>query len=155
LTFSRNETALPTALSTTGLEYASFLVGQVDNAGLSLYGPFNPHQTTFQYGFYGQDDFKLTPRITLNLGLRLDLYAPTSESHNYYAMMDPTKPNPAAGNLPGAYVFAGKDGIGKRLPLVDGYVPGVGPRVGIAWKLSNRLVLRSGYAISYFETGAF
>jgi hypothetical protein len=157
ITFLRNETALPTAatVSSTGLEYASLLLGQVDNMTVPLYGSFAPHNTTWQIAFYAQDDFKVTPRLTINYGLRFDLFTPLAESHNYYGIMDPTRPNPAAGNLLGTYVFAGQNGLGNRLPPGDKNSANLGPRVGLAWKLSDKLVVRGGYGISYFQTGAY
>ena len=63
MNFSRNQTALPTAIATTGLDFASFLLGYVDSAGLSIYGPYEPRQSTWQFGFYAQDDFKVYGRV--------------------------------------------------------------------------------------------
>ena len=155
MSFSRNQTALPTALSSTGLDFASFLLGYVNNAGLSIYGPFEPRQSTWQYGFYAQDDFKVTTRLTVNYGLRFDILTPLTEAHDFYSMVDTTKPNPAAGNLPGVYVFAGHDGVGSRIPPADKNSNNLGPRLGVAYSLNDRTVLRSAYGISYFQTGAY
>jgi hypothetical protein len=155
LTFSRNETADPNNLSKTGLEFASFLLGQVDSAGQSIYGDFAPKQRSWQMGFYGQDDFKITPRLTVNYGMRLDVYLPLAEKHDWYSMADLTTPNPAAGNLPGVYLFAGQNGLGDRIPPADHDALGWGPRVGFAYKLTDNMVIRSGYGISYSQTGAY
>jgi TonB dependent receptor len=155
LTFSRNETALPTALSTTGLEFASFLLGQVDQAGQSLYGSPLPHETTWQIGIYAQDDFKISQRVTINYGLRLDIYTPVGESHGFYGIMDPAIPNPDAGNLPGTYIFGHQNGYGNSLPPAINNTYNFGPRIGIAWKAGQKTAVRLGYGISYFATGAF
>jgi len=155
MSFSRNQTALPTALSSTGLDLASFLLGYVNNAGLSIYGPYEPRQSTWQYGFYAQDDFKVTTRLTLNYGLRFDILTPLTEANDYYSMVDTTKPNPAAGNLPGVYVFAGHDGVGSRIAPADKNSNNLGPRIGVAYTLNDKTVLRSAYGISYFQTGAY
>ncbi|MGE0406219.1 MAG: TonB-dependent receptor, partial [Candidatus Korobacteraceae bacterium] len=158
LGFSSNETAAPQTAQTragSGSSFASFILGQVDNSILPLYGNFAPHFNTYQIGMYVQDDFKITPRLTLNLGMRYDMYTPTAEAHNWYAMVDTTKPNPFAGNLPGAYSFAGLDGNGNRLSPADHNVHNFAPRLGLAYKLNDKTVIRSGYGISYFQAGAY
>jgi Carboxypeptidase regulatory-like domain/TonB dependent receptor len=155
LTLSRNETARPGSLSTTGLEYASFLLGQVDSALLPLRGDFFPKQRTGSVAFYAQDDFRVSSRLTLNYGLRLDILTPTTEAHNWYSMIDTQKPNPFAGNLPGVYVFAGQNGVGNRIGPADKISKNLGPRVGLAYKLNDKTVIRAGYGISYFQSGAF
>ena len=155
MNFSRNQTALPTAISTTGLDFASFLLGYVDSAGLSIYGPYEPRQSTWQFGFYAQDDFKITQRLTINYGLRLDILTPLTEANDYYSMVDTTMPNPAAGNLPGVYVFAGQNGVGSRIAPADKNSNNLGPRLGVAYALNDKTVLRSAYGISYFQTGAY
>ena len=155
MTFARNQTALPTDISRTGLDFASFLLGYVDSAGLSIYGPYEPRQSTWQFGFYAQDDFKITQRLTLNFGLRLDILTPLVEANDYYSMVDTTKPNPAAGNLPGVYVFAGQNGVGSRIPPAHKNSNNLGPRLGLAYALDDKTVLRSAFGISYFQTGAY
>jgi hypothetical protein len=155
LTFSRNETALPTALSTTGLEYASFLLGLVDSSSMNLEGGKTPHNLWSQAALYAQDDYKVTPTVTLNLGLRWDLYTPLTETHNWYSVMDPTAPNQVAGNLPGAYVFAGQNGQGSRLTYARNDSSNFSPRLGVAWRLNPKFVIRSAYGLSYFLTGAY
>ena len=155
MNFARNQTALPTAIGTTGLDFASFLLGYVDSAGLSIYGPYEPRQQTWQFGFYAQDDFKITQRLTINYGLRLDILTPLTEANDYYSMVDTTKPNPAAGNLPGVYVFAGQNGVGSRIAPADKNSNNLGPRLGLAYTVNDKTVLRSAYGISYFQTGAY
>ena len=71
---------------------------------------FIPREVWKQIGLYAQDDYKVTPRLSINYGLRWDLYTPLENSRNQYSVMDPTAPNPNAGNLPGAYIFAGMAG---------------------------------------------
>jgi Carboxypeptidase regulatory-like domain len=155
MNFARNQTALPTAISTTGLDFASFLLGYVDSAGLSIYGPYEPRQSTWQFGLYAQDDFKITQRLTVNYGLRFDILTPLVEANDYYSMVDTTLPNPVAGNLPGVYVFAGQNGVGSRIAPADKNSNNLGPRLGLAYALNDKTVLRSAYGISYFQTGAY
>ncbi len=112
-------------------------------------------QSTWQFGFYAQDDFKITQRLTINYGLRFDILTPLTEANDYYSMVDTTKPNPAAGNLPGVYVFAGQNGVGSRIAPADKNSNNLGPRLGLAYALNDKTVLRSAYGISYFQTGAY
>jgi hypothetical protein len=155
LTFSRNQTARPGSLSNTGLEYASFLLGQVDSGLLPIRGDFFPQERTGSVAFYGQDDFRVSSRLTLNYGLRFDVLTPTTEAHNWYNLVNTTLPNPFAGNLPGVYTFAGHNGIGSRLAPADKVSKNLGPRIGLAYKLNDKTVVRTGYGISYFQSGAY
>ena len=149
------EDPTPSALSSTGLPFASFLLGQVDSTTVPVVGGVAPHNIWKQYGLYVQDDYKVSPRLTLNFGVRWDLFTPLQEAHNWYSVMDPTAPNPAAGNLPGAYVFAGVNGQGSRLTYAKNDSSNFSPRLGLAWRVKDRFVIRSGYGISYFLTGAY
>jgi hypothetical protein len=68
--------------------------------------------------------------------------------------MDPTRPNPRAGNLPGAYVFAGQNGVGSRLTTnSETYMKAWGPRIGIAYRVAEHMVIRTAYGISYSPGG--
>ncbi len=155
MTFGRNATAHPAALGSTGNEAASLLLGLVDNANIpSLADTFVDYrQRTLDA--YLQDDFKITPNLTINLGVRWSLFLPLQERHDIYSAVDLAKPNPAAGGLRGSYVFAGRDGQGHRLSGGDSSANEFAPRLGVAWKVTQRLVIRSGYGISYFPTGLY
>lgn len=155
ITFSRGATGFPTSLGATGNEAASLLLGLVDNANIPSLKNTSVNYQWKTFDGYVQDDYKVTARFTLNFGVRWSLFVPMRERNNIYSAVDLAKPNPAAGNLPGTYVFAGLDGQGSRLSPVQDNVNRFAPRAGLAWKLSNRLVLRSGYGVSYFPTGAF
>ncbi len=152
--FDKNETAFPTGAlkDTTGLEYASFLLGQVDGAGEYINNTVAGSRWNY-FAAYAQDDYKLSPTLTLNLGLRWDLFTPLTEVANRYSIMDPKAPNPGAGNLPGAYVFAGK-GKSCLTTACGSDKKNFAPRLGLAWKVTQRSVIRAAYGISYYPTGA-
>src|SRR5579863_6324446 len=80
-----------------------------------------------RYAGYVEDNFKASPRLTLNLGLRYDLILPTVSAHNQFSWMDPTVVNPAIG-IRGAEVFATP---GERSP-VHTDTKAFGPRIGLA-----------------------
>lgn len=156
-TFSRNETAFPSAdlRATTGNAFASFLLGAVDNGSLLINEVTRGMRFPY-FAAYVQDDIKISRTFTLNVGLRWDLYPAITEVNNNYSIMDPTVPNPAAGGRLGALIYAG-DGPGRsgRRKLTDGTAyKNFGPRVGFAWTVAPRVVVRAGYGISYYQTGA-
>jgi outer membrane receptor protein involved in Fe transport len=158
--FGTGLTAFPSGdlRTNTGAAYASFLLGGVDSSSMYINDVVQGARWTY-LAFYVQDDFKLTPRLTLNLGLRWDSYTPVREVYDRQSVMDPTAPNPAAGGILGAYVFAGegsapRTGTSRLTTAQDTYKKAFGPRLGLAYKLSERFVIRTAYGISYAPGGA-
>jgi hypothetical protein len=152
MAFNSNETALPTASgrATSGHSFASFLLGQVDNANYN--GLFVVPGNRYRYfATFFQDDWKLTRKLTLNYGLRYEIYFPRVEAHDNFSGFDPALPNPGAGNLPGAVAFLG-EGPGRdnsRKSFADTDYKGFGPRLGFAYHLRQTTVLRGGYGLFY------
>ena len=159
LTFSTNSTANLASASAyaanTGYSYASFLLGAVANStstqqALGLVGSrFHP------FAVYFQDDFKATPKLTLNLGLRWD-YLPTyRETQDRWSFLNADIANPITGN-PGALQFAGDRGAGLscqcRTP-VNSYKRNFGPRIGFAYSVDDKTVFRGGFGILYSHAG--
>ena len=155
LNFSRNETADPQNLATTGNEVASFLLGQVDSSNIPVEKGISSDVYWRYLDLYAQDDYKVTSKLVLNYGLRFGLMTPYQERNYNYSIMDQNTPNPDAGNLPGSYIFAGKGGQGATLGYAHNDLETYGPRIGFAWNVIPRAVLRGGYGISYFPTGAY
>jgi hypothetical protein len=148
-TFSPLETSLPNSPNRdlTGNGYASFLVGAVDSARLSL----NVSATGNRYQYlagYVMDDWKVSKRLTVNLGARYDIPWTRREVANRMSSFDPSIPNPGADGRLGAYKFAGY-GAGRcnctRFDNIDYSL--VQPRFGFAYKLDDRTVIRGGYSI--------
>lgn len=100
------------------------------------------------YAAFVQDDWKVTRSFTLNVGVRWETHTPRVDANNRQNSFDTTKINPVSGT-PGVVTFAGRDGLGSKVYNSD-YV-NFGPRIGFAWKPSERrsLVVRSGYGV-YF-----
>ena len=92
------------------------------------------------YGFYFQDDWKVTARLTLNLGLRYEFNPPVYEKHDRISNFDP---------VTGSIVIAGQNGVGNTVYHAN--TNNLAPRFGFAWQPFGgaRTVIRGGYGIYY------
>ena len=147
--FSFLETAVPGATSfTSGSSFASFLLGAADSGATETirYLP----QTFAYHGFYAQDDWHLTKKLTVNLGLRYEFTLPPVAGGDQYTDFSPTTPNPAVNNYPGALIFAG-NGPGRqgKSSLIPGWFGAIGPRLGVAYALNDKTTIRAGAARSF------
>ena len=152
--FSRFQTADPANKNTTGNAFASFLLGAADSASQSNL-PVVIGQIRYGYhmGFV-QDNWRLTPRLTVNYGVRYEVPIGWHSRDGLYSNLDITKPNPGAANLPGAMVFAG---VGAGRSGVKRFYPtdysDVGPRLGFAYRLGDKTTIRGGFGIFYQTLG--
>ncbi len=148
--FSQLATAIPGDQSTnTGNAFASFLLGYAGTANLET--PRDVRQIWRHVGGYFQDDWRVSPKLTLNLGLRYEYTLPVvggalvygTDDPSGFSNFDPSVPNPAAGGLLGAMVFSGT-GAGRtgKDTTFDGYKNAFSPRVGIAYNLRPGTVIR-------------
>jgi hypothetical protein len=148
--FNNVETALPTSRSNTGHSFASYLLGQANSAQANFLYTVPANRYKYLAGFL-QDDWKVTRRLTLNLGLRYDLFFPRTEKYGNFSGLDVALPNPGAGGRPGAVAFLG-EGSGRdnsRTSFAETDYKSFGPRFGFAYALSNSSVLRGGYGLFY------
>ncbi len=92
----------------------------------------------------------MTDKLVVNIGLRYDINMPPTGLNDRWSDFSPTTPNPAAGNIPGAVLFAGSgDGrVGSRT-LADIWNKGIGPHLGFAYSKDSKTVIRGSYARSY------
>jgi hypothetical protein len=152
------QTAFPTNNSQTGDAIASALLGHINDAQISTTNFISSQKTA--WGFYAQDDWKVTPKLTLNLGLRYELWSPIDERFARQANFDldsltlfiPKGPNQDAA-LPPNFATAY-----PTVKVLRGTVPStlipwdkfdIGPRIGAAYQVMPRTVLRVGYGIFY------
>ena len=160
LGFGSEFTDNPASPSSGGSAFASFLLGIPDFGSIT-----SLHNVDYRrqiYAGYVQDDFRATPRLTLNLGLRYEFFSTIKEANDEGATFDfasqgllvpkgqtmqltPT----LAASIP---IFA----TGSR-GLIDRDLNNFAPRIGLAYQITNKLVLRSGYGIFYGgqENGPF
>ncbi len=135
---------------------ASALFGLVNTTTLN-YGAFSGVRYK-DFSIYAQDSYKLRPRLTINYGLRYDIDIPATEAYDRFSAVDPTLPNPGAGGIPGAYTYYG-NGPGRNGSIrpQDLYTKAFGPRVGFAYSINDKTVIRGGYGIFYepLKEGSF
>jgi hypothetical protein len=142
--FSSLQTQLPGFVNETGHAFASFLLGQVASTNRSVIASFFGYRTSTP-ALYFADDWKATRRLTLNIGLRWEIFGPLSEVASRMSGLDPKAPNPGAGGRPGALVFVGDQG---RNTFQNWYFKMLNPRFGFAYQLvENKIVVRGGYGI--------
>ncbi|MBO0797327.1 MAG: TonB-dependent receptor [Blastocatellia bacterium] len=149
--FSQAATGNPGVPGRTGSGYAAFLLGLAGGGNFNYSGDnefFFPY-----YAWYVQDDFKVNSKLTLNLGLRYDLPIPKEETNHENSNFNPALPNPGAGGLPGAMEFAGEGpGRSGKARFGETRKNAFGPRLGFAYLLAKRTVIRAGGSIYYQPT---
>ncbi len=139
-TFSARQTDYPGQLTSTGDAFASFLLGAVYSSNHNITG-YSQGFRQPQHGMYVMDDWKVTPRLTLNLGFRWEIIPPFYEVTGRMSEVSLAVQNPEA-KLPGALIFGNQ--------VNDTYWRQLLPRVGFAWRAtdSGKLVVRGGYAVT-------
>lgn len=157
----------PQTYDGSGYSIASLLLGLPQSGNITNDPKFI---TSSQYwAFYGQDDWKITPKLTMNVGLRYDWEVPRVEQHNQMSFWDPTAPSPLqaygsqitsavsaagetcpyCGNLHGAMTIVGRPGAmyGRRQGPVQ--KADFGPRLGLAYNPKPSIVVRAGAGVVY------
>ncbi|MBN1566456.1 MAG: TonB-dependent receptor [Acidobacteria bacterium] len=144
--FDPIQTGMPYLGSTgnTGHPFASFLLGRFNKGEIGIQNRF--HLGKHALAFYAQDSWKITPKITFDYGLRWDYQTSLQETYGRMPTWDPFAPNPDYGGIPGRTVY--------RKDVADVYPHAWGPRLGLAWQLMPKTVLRTGFGITYGQTGA-
>jgi hypothetical protein len=146
-TFSPFTTGQP-GTAATGHSFASLLLGAPTTANMQFGLPLLGRSQA--WGFFAQDDWKLTSKLTLNLGLRWEKQKPFYDHNGNTSNLDLTQPNPAAGNLPGIAVFAGEgQGRSGSRDMIPSYSLAFGPRVGLAYQIRPSTVVRAGFGMFY------
>lgn len=136
-----------------GFNYASFLLGFANTASIS--NQQDPQYRRPTWGFFIQDTWRVTKKLTLDYGMRYDYQPASRELHDRTSMFDPNARNPAAGNLLGATRYAG-NGAGRcNCELTKTYPYAFGPRIGVAYQFAPKWVMRGGFAVSYAQVANF
>ena len=125
------------ASDATSYSLADFIFGLPNQINQGSYTVVNLRQ--FVHSLYAQDDYRVTSKLTLNLGLRWEFASPLYERDNNYSNFDPTT---------NSMVIA-KNGSLYNRALVHPDYGDLGPRIGLAYNVDSKTVVRGGYGISY------
>jgi hypothetical protein len=156
--FSPNETSnfnsSAALVTTTGLSYASYLLGAVDSSSITDNSVAETGGRYKTNAVYVQDDYQVNPGLTVNAGLRWDIWTPFTEVLDRQTFFNPNLPNPVAGNIMGALEFSGNgvDSCGCHTPVKTHYL-NFGPRIGFAQKVGASTVIRGAYGMYYAHAG--
>ncbi len=135
-----------------GVGYADFLLGLPDSWGVSMQPETGLRAWNVQA--FAQDDYKVTPQLTVNLGIRYLRQSGWSEVQNRMANFDPTLPNPGTGTL-GAVCFAGQTFAGHKCPRALPQTVGLfQPRIGFAWSPKETWSIRGAFGVFQMMEGA-
>lgn len=139
--------------TTIGHPFASFLLGYYNSASIGNVSA--PQYRKSSWALYLQDTWKISRKLTLDYGLRWDLQKPMRELNARTSGFNRNVVNPAANGLLGGVLYEGT-GTGRcNCDLVATYPFAIGPRLGLAYQLNDKTVIRAGWGIVYSFTNTF
>jgi len=153
--FSPNFTQGPNPITSagSGVGLASMLAG-TGSGNTSSGGP-NQYLSSKYYGAYFQDDWRLNPKLTLNLGIRYDYSAPWVERFNRFTDWNSNAVSPlqvsTLPQLTGGLEFPGTNGLSRN--EFNPFRKEVQPRLGFAYAATDRIAIRGGYGIFFAPLG--
>src|SRR4029077_12822793 len=127
----------------TGFGLGDFLLGLSSAQRLTLFHEPDLYANGWQ--FYAQDSWRVRPNVTLAAGVRYEMFTPLLDRHNLLTNIDP-----ATGKT-----FTAKDGSIFDRALIHPDRNDVAPRVGVAWNVTPRMVVRGGFGIFYQQTDRY
>jgi hypothetical protein len=155
LNFDSTLSGNPGAIGSGGTGFASFMAGLTSGGSINNLHNVDYFRNTF--AFYAQDDWKVTPNLVLNLGLRYELFGTVSERFNdtgNFDLSNPTDPTiivPKGKNAQLTPIISQEVKIsatGSR-GLINSDLNNFAPRIGLAWQFTPKTVMRLGYGIFY------
>jgi hypothetical protein len=133
--------------SNWGNSFASLMLGQIDSSSRQQPAP-QQYFYDSMFSWYIDDNIKVTKKFTLSLGLRYELPTYVQEQDGITSVLDLARPNPGAGNRPGALKFLG-DGQGRAgtRNIFGEYHKSFSPRLGVTYAINQKTVIRAGYGL--------
>ena len=135
----------------TGSSFASYMLGAVNSSSVKVGSP-ELGSRWFSPSFWLEDNYKMTSKLTLNLGLRWDLFGSIHEAHDQFTWLNPGGLNLNTGNR-GTLAFAG--GASTDSPYSGLHSPArmwyrnVAPRLGLAYAIDSKTVIRASYDVAF------
>jgi hypothetical protein len=148
-----NYTTGTTINPATGLAYASFLVGQIDKGSFTQNSVIETGARFRPISPYVQDDWKVTSKLTLNLGVRYDFFPTYTEAHDKLSFFNPTGLNAVGTNGTLQFAGSGTNTCNCNTP-VQNYYKNIGPRLGFAFQSDPKMVWRGSYGVMYTHGNA-
>jgi carboxypeptidase family protein len=143
-TFTAGFTNNPSSTGGTGDAIASMLLGYPSSTVRDFFLPGTAHVRTNEFNYYARDEWRVTDKLTLSLGIHYEVNTPFTEDNNYWVNWDP-----ASAKL----LIAGQNASSTANVNTD--FSAIGPRVGIAYQFDQKTVFRAGYGIFYDPQGNY
>jgi hypothetical protein len=140
----------PVAGVNAGFPYASFLMGAVDNGNIGL--PAATRLSNKSFALFVQDSWKVTRKLTLDYGLRWDYLTYFREQYGRMPSFGANTPNPSADGRLGALIFEGNLPGRCQCQFASNYPFAIGPRLGAAYQVTPKTVVRAGFGVVYSKT---
>ena len=138
------------APTTTGNQMSDWVTGQI--SAFEQDTPYVTHLSTWHYAAFLQDNYRITPRFTANLGVRWDIDTPPVDAHDRTASFNPGQQSTVNPTAPVGMTFPGDSGVTRGIISVPYYH--ISPRVGFAWDPmgNGKTAIRAGAGIFYGTT---
>src|ERR1017187_2024343 len=140
LSFTGTNTNNPASSSGTGAGYADLMLGLPVSSSKSLLGSGVPYNVYTEYGAFVQDQWRVSSKVTVNIGLRWDLFTPVSERYNRLSDFFLNS---------GTFAIAGQNGVSASILGMQKH--NFSPRLGIAYHMTEKTVIRAAYGLFYFD----
>jgi hypothetical protein len=137
--FDGNFTNNPASTGGTGNAIASMLLGYPSTTARDFFLPGTAWVYANEYNVFAGDNWRVSPKLTLNLGLHYEVNTPFAERQNHWVNFD---------RVSAKVVIAGQDGASKYANWNTSY-SAIGPRIGFAYTADAKTVIRGGYGIFY------
>ena len=146
--FARQGTGEPQFSGETGVGYASYFLGQVNNSELST--PLIGRNYTASMGLFFTDSWRATRKLTINYGIRWEHNTPMTELHQKISTFDPMMVNPGSvGRLGALSIYGSGAGRNGFTSLNESYWKEFAPKIGFAYSPDPKTVIRLSYGVSY------
>lgn len=133
-----------------GFNYASFMLGGINNGFIGV--PSKSRLGNKALAGFVQDTWKVTRKFSLDYGLRYDFQTYLKEQHGRIAYYAPDTVNPGAGGRLGGVAFEGSGPGHCNCPIAHNYPFAFAPRLGGAYQMNSKTVIRGGIGLSYYRT---